>query len=342
MHMTDALVSPAVGLTMAAVGVAAVGISVVKIKKDELSEKKIPLMGVAGALVFAAQMINFTIPATGSSGHIGGGILLAGLLGGIPSFLSITVVLTIQCLFFADGGLLALGCNIFNLGVIPCLLIYPLVFKPIIRRRIDNKSLSVASVASAASAMVLGAFCVTAQTVLSGISGLPFDIFASLMLPIHLIIGLVEGIITAAVLCFIHKMRPEIIESALKGERVGGVPVKNVIVAVFSLALITGGALVLFASAKPDGLEWAVGKTAERVYGREFDAGPEGEIHNAAAGVQERTAFLPDYAFVNDSENAAGKPVAGITGAVAIFVTAGAAGLVISKIKKSKKAVSDG
>ena len=104
MHMADALLSPVVGTTMLAVSAAAVAYSAAKVQKDELSEKKLPIMAVSGAFVFAAQMINFTIPATGSSGHIGGGILLAAMLGAFPSMLSIAAVLIIQCLFFADGG----------------------------------------------------------------------------------------------------------------------------------------------------------------------------------------------------------------------------------------------
>ena len=108
MHMADALLSAAVSSTMCAVSAAAIGYSITKINNNELSEKKIPLMAVAGAFIFAAQMINFTIPGTGSSGHIGGGILLAALLGSYPALLTISAVLIIQCLFFADGGLLAL------------------------------------------------------------------------------------------------------------------------------------------------------------------------------------------------------------------------------------------
>jgi cobalt/nickel transport system permease protein len=84
MHMADALLSPAVGVTMCAVSAGAVAYSAAKVKKDELGEKKLPVMAVAGAFVFASQMINFTIPATGSSGHIGGGVLLAALLGDTP------------------------------------------------------------------------------------------------------------------------------------------------------------------------------------------------------------------------------------------------------------------
>ena len=88
-------------------------------------------MGVLGAFVFAAQMINFTIPATGSSGHLGGGLILAILLGPYAAFLVIASVLTVQALFFADGGLLALGCNIFNLGILPAFVAYPFIYRPL-------------------------------------------------------------------------------------------------------------------------------------------------------------------------------------------------------------------
>ena len=117
MHMADALISPAVGGAMWAVSAAAVAWCSKKVKED-LDERKVPLMGVLGAFVFAAMMINFTIPGTGSSGHLGGGLLLAVLLGPHAAFLVIASILVVQALFFADGGLLALGCNIFNLGFI--------------------------------------------------------------------------------------------------------------------------------------------------------------------------------------------------------------------------------
>ena len=82
-------------------------------------DRRVPLMGVLGAFVFAAQMVNFAIPGTGSSGHLGGGLLLAILLGPRAAFIVIASVLIVQALFFADGGLLALGCNVFNLGFFP-------------------------------------------------------------------------------------------------------------------------------------------------------------------------------------------------------------------------------
>jgi len=338
--MADALLSPAVGLTMSAVSVAAIGYSVAKVKKDEFSEKKVPIMGVAGAMVFAAQMIDFAIPATGSSGHIGGGILLAGLLGGIPAFLSIAAVIIIQCLFFADGGLLALGANIFNLGVIPCLVIYPLIFRPFIKSEVSYKRLTIASVLAVVVGLQLGAFGVVVMTTLSGITALPFATFTALMQPIHLVIGILEGMITAAVLSFIYKMRPEIIETASTGENLGDISTKKVIITLAVAAVILGGGVAIFASENPDGLEWAIERTTEHTLGVETEIEAEGGIYDVTATIQETTAILPDYELADDPDNALGTSLSGILGAAITFGLAALAGLAISLIKKRKAAVA--
>src|SRR5512145_1175588 len=123
--MADALLSPAVGATFLAASGATLAYCARHVGKT-LDDHRVPLMGVLGAFVFAAQMINFAIPGTGSSGHLGGGLLLAILLGPCAAFLTIASVLVIQAFFFADGGLLALGTNIFNLGVFPCFLGRPI------------------------------------------------------------------------------------------------------------------------------------------------------------------------------------------------------------------------
>ena len=117
MHMADALLSPAVAATMYVASGTAAAISIKRLKEDN-DPQKLPTMAVASALVFAGQMINYTIPGTGSSGHICGGMLLSALLGPEAGFLSMVVVLTIQCLFFADGGLMALGANIWNMALL--------------------------------------------------------------------------------------------------------------------------------------------------------------------------------------------------------------------------------
>ena len=120
MHMADALVAPAVAATMYVCSGGVAGFSVKKVRLES-DPKKSPVMGVMGAFVFAAQMINFTIPGTGSSGHLCGGMMLTALLGPYAAFLTMIGVLLIQCLLFADGGILALGCNIWNMALFPVL-----------------------------------------------------------------------------------------------------------------------------------------------------------------------------------------------------------------------------
>jgi len=348
MHMSDALLSPAVGITMCAVSAAAVVYSVAKIKKDDLCEKKIPIMGVMGAFVFAAQMINFTIPGTGSSGHIGGGILLAAMLGGFPSLLAISAVLIIQCLFFADGGLLALGANIFNMGVIPCLVIYPLLFKPFVQKGMTAKRITLASIAAVVVGLQLGAFGVVLQTQASGITELPFSAFLLAMQPIHLAIGVIEGIITAAVLCFVYKARPEIMESTLGGTAIkSGVPMTKVLSILVAATVLVGGVLAIFASQNPDGLEWAIEKVAVVSAESENDEAEAlaeleatGAVMDGAAAVQESTAFMPDYDFKDAGEDgsASGTTVAGIVGGAITFLLAGVVAVLISVVKKKRKA----
>jgi cobalt/nickel transport system permease protein len=336
MHMADALLSPAVGGVMIAASAAAVVYSAVKVKKDELGEKKLPVMAVAGAFVFAAQMINFTIPGTGSSGHIGGGILLASMLGGFPAFLTLAAVLIIQCLFFADGGLLALGCNIFNMGVIPCLLVYPLICKPIMKKGFTYKRIMLASIVSVVVGLQLGAFAVVLQTLASGVTELPFNTFVVLMQPIHLAIGLVEGIVTAAVLSFVFKMRPEIMESSVTGAPMNkGTSVKGVVTVLIIATIVVGGALSWVASSNPDGLEWAMIKTSGTA---ELEA--EGDVYEGAANVQGATAFMPDYDYASAGEggSSTGTGVAGIVGGTMTFALAGIVGFVISKAKKKAAA----
>jgi cobalt/nickel transport system permease protein len=211
MHMADALLSPAVGTTLWAGSVALGGYASRKLK-ERIDDRTIPLMGVLGAFIFASQMINFTIPGTGSSGHLGGGMILAIILGPHAAFLVMASVLTVQALFFADGGLLALGCNVWNLGFYPCYVIYPYLYKPLVG---DNKKpgrVLVASIVSVVLALQLGAFSVVMETLLSGKSELPFGAFVLMTQPIHLAIGIVEGFVTAGVINYVRSARPEILE----------------------------------------------------------------------------------------------------------------------------------
>jgi cobalt/nickel transport system permease protein len=291
MHMADALLSPAVGATMWVATAGLIAYSAKKVK-EEGDERKVPLMGVLGAFIFAAQMINFSIPATGSSGHLGGGMILAILLGPFAAFLVMASVLIVQALFFADGGLLALGCNIFNMGFFPCFLVYPLLYRKIVGDSPTQGKIMFGSLISAIIALQLGAFFVVLETVSSGISELPFRTFVLLMQPIHLAIGAVEGLITAAVVVFVWKARPEILQSAQHATPLGKVSIRKVMIGLLLVAALTGGMLSWFASNNPDGLEWSMFMTSGK---EELDA--HSSLHASLSGIQEKTAFLPDYGF---------------------------------------------
>ena len=288
MHMADALISPAVGGTMWLVGTAATYYAVRKTRPD-FSEQKAPLMGVLGAFVFAAQMINFAIPGTGSSGHLGGGILLSVLLGSHGGFLTMASILTIQALLFADGGLLALGCNIFNLALIPCYIAYPFIYQRLAGSRPSRWRLAAAVTVATIIGLQLGALGVVAETTASGISDLPWRTFALFMLPIHLAIGAVEAAVTTAVLWYIRQEAPTLLSCAGNAPN-GHFSVRKMAGIVLVVSLVTAGVFSGFASSSPDGLEWSVLRTA----GSE-DAGTSGFLHEWAAQCQKKIALFADY-----------------------------------------------
>ena len=326
MHMADALISPIVGGAMWAVTAGTIAYSANKLTKENILEtKKMPLMGIAGAFVFAAQMINFTIPMTGSSGHLGGGLLLAALLGAHAGLIVISIVLAIQALFFADGGLLAMGCNIFNMGILACFVAYPYIFKPIVRKGFTKKTIFLASISGAIFSLLAGSFGVVLQTLMSGITELPFVAFSALMLPIHLVIGAVEGIITAAVLIFIHNEQPELLKLSPSGGNLKKVATVLIIVTIF-----TGGILSWFASSYPDGLEWSIFNTAGT---EELEA--DYKIHETAAEIQEATSLMPDYGFKNAEESESpinvGTSFAGVVGSGIVLLLSSGIGYLASR-----------
>ena len=366
MHMADTLISPVVGGVMWAATAGAAAYSMKKMK-GEFDDRKVPLMGVMGAFIFAAQMINFSIPGTGSSGHLGGGMILAILLGPFAGFLTIASVLVVQALFFADGGLLALGANIFNLGFFPCFVAFPLIFRSIAGRGLVGggpgavqqdagahgspgrsvKALVPASILASIVGLQLGAFGVVVETISSGISNLPFSKFLLLMQPIHLAIGVVEGFVTAGIVSYVYRAKPDILEgsivrggpaaSALSGDRprpAARPAMRKVLLVLGALAVVTGVVFSWFASTHPDGLEWSV----FRVTGSEEVARPGSGIHAFASRLQQRMSFLPDYGFKKAEEPVtrwpavdAGSSVSGLVGGAFTLCLAGIAGFFLLK-----------
>ena len=330
MHMADALVSPAVAGTMYAMSAAAAAYAVKKIRLDDL-EQKVPMMGVMGAFVFAGQMINFTIPGTGSSGHLCGGMLLSAVMGPYAGFLTMIAILAIQCLLFADGGLLALGCNVWNMAFYGCFVGGAIIWRVMTGKRMTKGRIAAASVLGCVLSLQLGAFSVTIETLISGITELPFPVFLSVMQPIHLAIGLVEGLITAAVLVFVYEARPEILygyrrEMGAKGR----MSRKRTAIVLAVLALVIGGVVSLFASASPDGLEWSMEKVAGTT-----ELLADGRLYELAEKVQGLTALLPDYGF-QASESAAGTSFSGIVGGVAVLAVCLSVCLAIKRAKQAE------
>ena len=312
MHMADALVAPAVAGTMYVLSTGAAAVSVKKVR-EENDPKKIPVMGVMGAFVFATQMLNFTIPGTGSSGHLCGGMMLSAMLGPFAGFLTMIGVLLVQCLLFADGGLLALGCNVWNMAFYGCFVGALLIWRPIMKKGATRAKIIAASILGCVLTLQLGAFSVSIETLLSGVTELPFGVFVGTMQPIHLAIGFVEGLITSAVLIFVNEARPELLWGVGEASaKEGKLSLKKTIIALAAAALVCGGVVSLFASAFPDGLEWSM----EQVAGTsELEAA--GSAYETAASIQDTTSLLPDYAFPG-SESAAGTSFSGIVGALVV------------------------
>lgn len=333
MHMSDALLSPAVAAIMTGVSGGAVAFAAFRLKKEGLEDHSPPMMGVMGAFVFAAQMINFTIPGTGSSGHIGGGVLLAALLGPWAGLLTLTAVLLIQCLFFADGGLLALGCNIFNLGVLTCLVSSVCVFKPIMGRGFSKRRVMAASISACVVGLQLGSFGVVLETALSGVAVLPLGSFAALMQPIHLAIGLVEGLVTGAVLCFVVNARPSLLTFS-NVDKVERAPFKDFILIFIVLALLIGGGLSLYASSHPDGLEWSILNVA----GTE-DVGSASDLHERAEKTVSRSSVFQDYEVEGAGEFSTS--LAGIIGSLMAVVLAGGAGMLLRARRRRRRCAGD-
>lgn len=251
MHMADALVSAPVAVIGDVIAATLIGVSVQKLHRDKRPDT-VALMGILGAFVFVAQLINFSIPATGSSGHIIGGILLAALLGPWAGFLTLYSILIVQCLIFADGGLLVLGWNIINMAATTCLIAYPLVYKPVSN---NNRHVMTASVIACIIALELGAALVTVETETSGITALPINNFLLFMLPIHFVIGACEGVCTGLLLKFIHKSDPALLFSVHKYKPCEH---KKSYLWIIVATLVPAATFSLLASSQPDGLEWSI------------------------------------------------------------------------------------
>jgi cobalt/nickel transport system permease protein len=294
MHLPDGFLSLLVAVFFWILSVIVIGIALHK-SKQTLGERQVPLMGVLAAAIFAGQMLNFTV-AGGTSGHLLGAAIAAILLGPWPAVLVMTSVVSIQALLFQDGGLLALGANLFNMAIVGVFVSYAIYNGLGKLFQKQNWGLFVAGFAAAWSSIFIASLACGLELALSGTS--PANIAIPAMGAIHALIGIGEGLITMGTLGVIRAARKDLLDSGDKQ------PAGNKIV------LIGGGLLALLlvvlsplASTHPDGLEWV--------------AEQQGFLATARASIYE---LLPDYSLPGISNPILTTIAAGIIGVIIVFV----------------------
>jgi cobalt/nickel transport system permease protein len=287
LHIPDGFLSLVISLIFWALTVVSVGLAISKTNKA-LGEKQVPLMGIMAAFIFAAQMLNFPV-AGGTSGHFLGGALAAIVLGPWAAILVMTAVIGLQALLFQDGGLLVMGANIFNMGVLTAMVGFGL-YRSVLNA---NKTTRLAVAGLAAWLSTMASALITAlQLWLSGTSQLQVVIPA--MLGVHALIGIGEAIITVAALGFILQARPDLLESQSVAEKGGrGWIYAGVIISILAVLIAP------FASGDPDGLE----RIAE-------------DMGFLERGLDAPYQLLPDYTVPFLGETALSTVVAGIVGAL--------------------------
>jgi len=290
MHIPDGFLTIVVSLIFWVVTIVMVGLAVSKTNRT-LGEKQIPLMGVMAAFIFAAQMLNFPV-AGGTSGHFLGGALAAIVLGPWAGILVMTAVVGVQALLFQDGGLLVMGANIFNMGILTAVIGFGLYRLVAGQKR--PVRLAVAGVGAWVATMT-AALMTSLELWLSGTSRL--EIVLPAMLGVHALIGIGEGLITVAALAYIEQTRPDLVspektvQEGGKGWVVGGV--------LISLAAVL---LSPLASSHPDGLE----RVAEN-------------LGFLGSGLDAPYQILPDYTIPFLGETPLSTILAGVVGALVVL-----------------------
>jgi len=290
LHIPDGFLSIIVSLISWAISIAVLSVAVRR--TETVDEKQVPLMGIMAAFIFAAQMINFPV-AGGTSGHLLGGALAAIVLGPWAGMLVMTAVIGVQGLLLQDGGLLVMGANLLNMGLLTAAIGFGLYRSTKGRQR--KLKLAVAGLAAWLSVMA-GALATSLQLWLSGTARL--DIVLPAMLGIHALIGIGETLITVAALAFIFRTRPDLLEQS-EGPARGG---RGWIIVGALISLIV---LILspLASSDPDGLE----RVAT-------------DLGFLSQGTEAPFKILSDYTFPLLGESALSTIIAGVIGAIIVTV----------------------
>ncbi|MGJ5673821.1 MAG: energy-coupling factor ABC transporter permease [Nostochopsis sp.] len=244
MHIPDGFISPPVAAVTGVVSVAMLSISLTR-SRDAFGIKHAPILGLTTAFIFAAQMINFPV-AGGTSGHLLGGTLAAIILGNPwAGTICIATVLIIQAVLFADGGITALGANIFNMAIVGVWVGWSLT-QTLQRLFGGYKSrLPLAAGIAAAVSVVVAAIACALELAISGTA--PLGLALPAMTGVHILIGIGESLITGGVLTYLATVRPDLLPGEERQLRGWVIPVVSI--------LLISGLLSLVASAWPDGLE---------------------------------------------------------------------------------------
>ncbi|HEY2588908.1 MAG TPA: energy-coupling factor ABC transporter permease [Tepidisphaeraceae bacterium] len=248
MHIPDGFLDARTAATAAALSIGGLGLAVRR-ARVQLPARKVPLMGLAAAFVFAGQMLNFPV-AGGTSGHLVGGVLCGVLLGPSAAVLVISCVLIVQCLAFGDGGVLALGANIFNMAIVSAVGGYA-IYRGLHRIFPGERGRLLAVAVASWAATVAAAVVCAGQLALSGTA--PWSVTLPAMAWVHMLIGVGEAIITTLVVASIARSRPELLDAARPA------PSRGAELLLFGGLIALGLALFVapFASALPDGLDHA-------------------------------------------------------------------------------------
>jgi len=207
MHIPDGFLNTTTSAATWVVSAGGVGYAVRRVNQ-ELGERQVPLMGVTAAFIFATQMMNFAV-AGGTSGHLLGGALAAILLGPWAGMLVLTSVLAVQALLFQDGGLLALGANVFDMAIVGVLVGWVVYIG--LRRLLGDRTWAtlVSGFSAAWLSVVIASLVAATELAISGTS--PWGVALPAMGLVHMLIGIGEGVITVAVLAFLRVTRPDLL-----------------------------------------------------------------------------------------------------------------------------------
>lgn len=310
MHIPDGFLSIGVSIIMWIIIILVVGYALRRVS-SELDERKVPLMGVLAAAIFAGQMLNFTV-AGGTSGHLMGAAIATIMLGPWAAIVVMTVVVGVQALIFQDGGLLVLGANIFNMGIVGVAVSYAVYqsFQSLARRQ--KWGIFVGGFVAAWLSIVIAALATALELAISGTS--PANIAVPAMGAIHALIGIGEGLITLGALAFIYASRPDLLDSQARPQG------KSTLVWVVGLLIAILLAIASpLASAYPDGLEWV----AEQ---KGFLGAAQEPVYN----------IIPDYVLPGISNEALATILAGIIGVLIVF----GASLAIAYLRRMRRSAN--